>query len=168
MGSEAENIFNSFMFAEEGHQDDFNIVTGKFDEYFFLRRNIIHERACFHQSQQQPGEKAECFIRALYKLSELTDFGITRNENIRDHIGVGIMDKDLSRRLQLMADLTLAQTIQTVRQSEDIATQVSMQGETVGTVQEVAFKHNINWNTEHKKKCPAAKAVCNICHTKGY
>ncbi len=51
-----------------------------------------------------------------------------RDESIRDRIVVGILDKDLSRRLQLITDLTLAQTIQTVRQSEEVATQVSMQG----------------------------------------
>lgn len=46
---------------------------------------------------------------------------VTREENIRDHIVVRILDKELSRKLQLMADLTLAQTIQTVRQSEEVA-----------------------------------------------
>lgn len=55
-----------------------------------------------------------------------------QDENIR--IVVGIIDKELSRRLQLITDPTMAQTIQTVRQSEKVATQVSMQGKTVGAV----------------------------------
>lgn len=54
-----------------------------------------------------------------------------------DRIVVSILDKDLSRRLQLITDLTLAQTIQTVCQSEEVATQVSMQGETVSMVRAV-------------------------------
>lgn len=43
-------------------------------------------------------------------------------------IVVGIQDKEHSRRLLLMAHLTLTQTIQTVRQSEEVAAQVSQQG----------------------------------------
>lgn len=70
MGSEAENIYKSFVFAEERHKTDFDIVLEKFDGYFFSRRNFIHERVRFHQRVQQPGEKAEGFIRALYELSE--------------------------------------------------------------------------------------------------
>ncbi|KAL3056877.1 hypothetical protein OYC64_007371 [Pagothenia borchgrevinki] len=49
MGNEAENIFKSFTFAEEDDGDDFAVVVGKFNEYLFPRRNVIHERACFHQ-----------------------------------------------------------------------------------------------------------------------
>ncbi|KAL3047018.1 hypothetical protein OYC64_021277 [Pagothenia borchgrevinki] len=70
MGNEAENIFKSFTFAKEDDGDDFAVVVGKFNEYFFPRRNVIHERACFHQRVQRPEEKAEGFIRALYDLSE--------------------------------------------------------------------------------------------------
>ncbi|XP_033991872.1 uncharacterized protein K02A2.6-like [Trematomus bernacchii] len=137
MGNEAENIFKSFTFAEEDDGDDFAVVVGKFNEYFFPRRNVIHERACFHQRVQRPGEKAEGFIRALYDLSEHCEFGASRDENIRDRIVVGIRDKELSRRLQLTADLTLALTTRTVRQSEEVAAQVSLQEDTVGSVQEM-------------------------------
>lgn len=126
MGSESENIYRSFVFAEDGHRDDFGRVLEKFDKYFVPRRNVIHERACFHQRMQRPGEKAETFIRALYELSEHCDFSTCRDENIRDRIVVGILDKDLSQKLQLMKDLTLALTIETVRQSEEVASQVSM------------------------------------------
>ncbi|KAL3046446.1 hypothetical protein OYC64_004447 [Pagothenia borchgrevinki] len=132
MGIEAENIFKSFTFAEEDDGDDFAVVVGKFNEYFFPRRNVIHKRPCFHQRVQRPGEKAEGFIRAQYDLSEHCEFGASRDENIRDRIVVGIRDRELSRRLQLTADLTLALTIRTVRQSEEVAAQVSLQEDTVG------------------------------------
>lgn len=197
MGNEAENIFKSFTFAQEEDRNDFVIVMGKFNEYFFPRRNVIHERACFYQRVQRPGEKAECFIRALYDLSEHCEFGVTREENIRDRIVVGMMDKELSRRLQLMSDLTLTHTIQTVRQSEEVATQVSLQGDAAGSVQEVQFKRkNTNWKqqqrqqgkskdrkwggnekkcgkcgkTQHNRdeRCPAERATCHNCHRMGH
>lgn len=150
MGSEAENVFKSFTFAEEAHQNDYKIVMDKYDEYFFPKRNVIHERAIFYQRVQRTGEKAESFIRALYELSEHCEFGINRGENIRDRIVVGILDKEQSRKLQLMSDLTLAQTIQSVRQSETVSMQVSEQGEAssaTAAVQEVqgAWKKNPKW-----------------------
>ncbi|KAL7844207.1 hypothetical protein SRHO_G00227460 [Serrasalmus rhombeus] len=113
MGNDAENIFESFTFSEGEDRNDISVVKAKFDDYFFPRRNVIHERVCFHQRVQRPSERAESFIRALYELSEHCGFGASREEHIRDRIVVGILDKELSRRLQLMSDLTLALTIQT-------------------------------------------------------
>lgn len=74
---------------------------------------------------QRPGKRAETFIRALYELSEHCMFGITREENIRDHIVVSIMDKDLSQRLQMVSNLTLEMAVREVRQSEEVKAQVS-------------------------------------------
>ena len=79
----------------------FDIVMGKFDAYFIPKRNVIHERARFHQRIQGVGEKAEAYIRALYELSEHCEFGANREEIIRDRIVVGIRDKELSLKLQL-------------------------------------------------------------------
>ncbi|KAK9534414.1 hypothetical protein VZT92_006866 [Zoarces viviparus] len=142
MGSESENISRSFAFTEDGHRDDFVRVLGKFDEYFVPRRNVITKRACFHLRVQRPGEKAETFIRALYKLAQHYEFGASRDVNIRGRIIVGILDKDVSRKLQLTKDLTLALTIETIRQSEEVASQVSMQGETTGVIQEVTHERS--------------------------
>uniref|UniRef100_A0A3B1ITQ0 Gypsy retrotransposon integrase-like protein 1 n=1 Tax=Astyanax mexicanus TaxID=7994 RepID=A0A3B1ITQ0_ASTMX len=189
MGSESENVYRSFTFEEEGHSNDFDRVLGKFDEYFVPRRNVIHERACFHQRVQRPGEKAETFIRALYELSEHCDFGASRDENIRDRIVVGILDKDVSRRLQLIKDLTLALTIETVRQSEEVASQVSMQGEAAGVIHEITHKQRSKYTKlygkpkggkdglcgkcgreRHSKdeNCPARKSKCNACSKIGH
>lgn len=55
------------------------------------------------------------FIRALYELSEHCDFSASRDE-----IVVGIIEKDVSRKLQLTKDLMLALTIETVRHSEEV------------------------------------------------
>lgn len=196
MGSEADNIFNSFTFTKEGHKNNYDVVMQKFDQYFFPRRNVIHERAIFHQRVQRPGEQAETFIRALYDLSEHCDFGQTRDENIRDRIVVGILDKEQSRRLQLMSDLTLAQTIQSVRQSETVNMQINAQEEATiatATVHEVRGARNKfqKWRrndqrgeraaergekcgrcgkTEHTgtERCPARSSACNKCNKTGH
>lgn len=127
----------TFTFAADRDRNDFAAMMSMFDEYFFPRRNVFHERACFHPRAQQHGKKAESFIRALYDLCEHCEFGACRDEHICDCIVVGIRDKELSHRLQRMPDLMLAQTIQTIGQSEKVTAQVSMQGNLAGSVQEV-------------------------------
>lgn len=114
MGNEAEHVFKLFTFNEEDDETRFNVVLRKYDKYFFPKQNVIHERACFYQRVQRPGEKAETVIRTLYDLSEHCDFSEHRDEHIQDRIVLGILDKELLHRLQLMSDLTLAQTIECV------------------------------------------------------
>ena len=80
---------------------------------------------------QRAGEKVETFIRALYEL--------------RDRIVVGIRDKELSRKLQMLPNLTLEMTVQEARQHEEVKAQVSLQGESACAVEEVA-----RGNRQHK------------------
>jgi len=65
------------------------------------KRNIIHERACFHRRVQKEGETVEAFIRSLYELAEHCEFGTQRDEQIRDRIVIGILDKSLLQKLQV-------------------------------------------------------------------
>lgn len=105
-----------------------NWCSASFDSYFIPKHSVIHERACFHQRVQCSGERAESFICSLYELSEHCEFGAAREER-RDRIVVGIQDKELSRKLQLISNLTPEMTVQESRQSEEVNAQVSAQGE---------------------------------------
>lgn len=75
-----------------------------------------------------------------------------RDETICNCIVVDILDKDLSLRLQLITDLTLAQTIQTVRQSGELATQFGMQDKMVSTVRAVVNTRKQTVRGQHKPK----------------
>ena len=46
---QAGHVFKSFTLAE-GDDANINVILAKFHEHFVLKRNIIHERARFHQS----------------------------------------------------------------------------------------------------------------------
>ena len=83
MAKEAEHIFKAFTF-EEGGQKKYDVVLRKFEEHFVTKRNIIHERACFHRRVQKDGETVEAFIRNLYELAEHCEFGPKRDEQIQD------------------------------------------------------------------------------------
>lgn len=82
LGKEAENVLSSLTYEERESEDQFDAVMAK----FISRRNVIHERVCFNQRVQHVGERAETFIRALYKLSTSTT---TPRGTGKEHAEVG-------------------------------------------------------------------------------
>ena len=67
IGREAEHVFKSFTLTE-GDDAKIDVILAKFNEHFVPKRNIIHERARFHQSNQNQRETVESFVRSLYEL----------------------------------------------------------------------------------------------------
>ena len=65
------------------------------DMHFRPERNVIHERAMFHERSQHSGESAESYIRSLYEMVEYCDFGTAKGDCIRDRLVVGVLDKML-------------------------------------------------------------------------
>uniref|UniRef100_A0AAV2M4H2 Retrotransposon gag domain-containing protein n=1 Tax=Knipowitschia caucasica TaxID=637954 RepID=A0AAV2M4H2_KNICA len=109
MGSEAEKIFTSFNLSED-EKKSYEAVLKKFDEYFIPRRNIIHERACFYQRGQQPGETAEQYIRVLYEVAEHCEFGDKRDEHIRDRLA-----EEINKHVSLQSSAPEAMAVNMVR-----------------------------------------------------
>jgi len=128
MGKEAEVIYDSFTFEQEQDKNDYEKVMEKFTNYFEPKKNIIHLRSIFHSRCQSPQETSENYIRELYRLSEDTEFH-DRKEQIRDRLVVGILDRELSTKLQLEADLTLDKAITMIRQTEGVKSAINKQGE---------------------------------------
>lgn len=118
MGSESEQIFKSFTFDTEEAKKNFDTVLGKFDNHFEPRNNIIHERSLFNRRDQLPEENVETFIRHLYDLSQNCDYGDSREDMIRDRLVIGLLDKSISQKLQLISDLKLDTAIQKAREYE--------------------------------------------------
>ena len=101
MGPDAEDIYAKFTFAQGEDKEDLNTVLKKLDDYFIPAVNIIHERTLFYDRFQQPGENIETFVRSLFALADTCDFDDKLDEQIRDRLVVGMMDKSLSEQLQL-------------------------------------------------------------------
>ena len=115
MGDQAEDILNTLHVPGDASYDQ---LKQTLDAYFGVRRNLITERAKFNHRNQQPGESVDVFIQELYRLAEHCDYGVLREQLIRDRIVVGVIDDALSDRLQAQADLTLDQSVQLSRQAE--------------------------------------------------
>lgn len=149
LGKEAEQIYKTFVF-EVGEEEDYETVLGKFDSYFVPQVNVIHERARFHLRAQKPGESAEEYIRSLHELAETCAFGPVKNEHIRDRLVIGIIDKELSEKMQLMPKLTLSEAVELVRQSEQVKEHISEQTASSSSthLNEVARQ----WQQQRKEK----------------
>ena len=137
LGSEVDKIFQTFTFdtpENEGSDpsQSYEIVLDKFEHYFIPRRNIIHERAQFHQTVQNTSESVEHYVRKLFELANHCSFE-NKDDNIRDQLVIGLRDKVLSRKLQLEHDLTLHKAVSIARTYETVTNQMHHQREQSST-----------------------------------
>jgi len=141
IGSEGERVFTSFKLSEDDGKK-FDTVVERFNAYFVPKVNVIHERAQFHSRSQKHEENIEAYVRALYELSENTQFE-KREEAIRDRLVLGVKDRELSEKLQLTAGLELDKAVETARQWEQVKAQLAEQrvGESA-SVNAVQNRHN--------------------------
>ncbi len=91
----------------EENKKVFDRVIATFDALFKVRKNVIFERAFFNLRKQEKGQSVELFITALHQAAENCEYCDIINKLIRDRLVVGIMDRSLSERHQMEADLTL-------------------------------------------------------------
>lgn len=206
MGPEAEKIFASLTFpptpepsAEQpvpiDPREDYATVVKLLDDYFVPKRNIIYERAKFNTRNQQPGESAEAYIRSVTEQASKCDFQAAESEMIRDRLVVGMLDKDLSQKLQLNRDkLTLEEVKLSFRDTELVkkqnATSVDFvrsasgrdghdgrdkkkaskkkksKGKADGSTGAKCTKCGLT--THRSGKCPASEAICHKCNKKGH
>ena len=83
LGEQAEDIFASFNLIEVDEKK-FDVVIGRFNQFFIVKKNVIFERALSNKKKQAPSETAKDFITALFKLSETCEYGELFNQLIRD------------------------------------------------------------------------------------
>jgi hypothetical protein len=181
---------------KEAHKSRFGKVIEQFDAYFRPKRNVIHERAQFHMRNQQQGESVEEYVRTLYDLADNCDFKNDRDETIRDRLVLGLLDKEVSQKLQLETELTVKTAIETARHHELVKKQIHSQKLATGAqdvsginaargypphrsvrggrgkLQARGQQHTqINCTRcgrAHGAKCPAEGKICKKCHKRNH
>ena len=196
MGPEAETIIKQLGLTGD-EAKNFDTVIAKLDTYFKPQTNVIYERARLNQRTQKEGESMQNFISSLHELAENCQYPADiKNEQIRDRLMSGILDKELSKELQLKSDLTLSKAIEMVRHSELVSSQMNKLGEhhmdevrskksranhkTTGnngdhgrsqqSQQQQRGSHCMRCGKSHNRKytCAAAKAKCHHCGKVGH
>ena len=77
-----------------------------FTNYFSPKRNIIYERSKFQERKQKENETIEEFYRVLKDLVRFCNYGNEEESIIRDRFVVGLIDRKLKEKLQLIHGLT--------------------------------------------------------------
>ena len=122
MGPKADDVFQSFRLSEDNGKN-YKTVRDKFDDYFTARRNTIHEYAKFNMRRQGETESVDEFFTNLYAIAKYCEYGGLHDELIRDRIVVSICDAQLSEKMQMEPELTLARAVTLAQQSKCVKTQ---------------------------------------------
>jgi len=122
MGDAADDILTSLSLTTD-ERKVYATVKTKLEAHFVKKRNVIFERAKFNSRVQQQGETVDSFITALHCLVEHCQYGNLRSEMVRDRIVVGLLDENLSMKLQLDSELTLEKATAAARQHESVRQQ---------------------------------------------
>ena len=122
LGEEAGEVFAACD-ATDKAKKVYAEAVHTFEKFFGVRKNLIFERARFNSRDQMEGESTEQYLLVLHGLARNCEYGQLREELIRDRIVIGILDKALSKRLQMDPELTLEKASRMVRQSEPVREQ---------------------------------------------
>ena len=127
IGPEAQEVYTTFEWENEGDEEKIQLVLDQFKAYCEPKKNIPFERYCFNQRQQQTGETYDQYKTALKKLAEGCDFAkITPDEILRDRLLFGISDNKVRERLLRETNLTLEKTDDLCHASERMAAQLKI------------------------------------------
>ena len=92
----------------------------------------------------------EEFVRHLYEIAKQCNFGLNKEEFLRDRMVIGMADKELSERLQLWAEGSLQDAIHAARQSEVVKMQMTSQPRGIPNLQKVRTSRGQNQGAQKK------------------
>jgi len=126
MGEEAEAISTQITVRDPTEHENADVTLlartiEAFDNYFNPRSSHLHYEVLFGSRVQQVGESNEQFIRNLHELAMKCSWDENhRNNMLRSRLLAGMLDKDLSRELQVDPDVTLETIKQQLRTTKEI------------------------------------------------
>ena len=86
--------------------------------------NVIYERYKFNNRSQEPHESVDAYATALHALAVTCEFGVLKEEMVRDHIVCGIRDNPTCRNLLQEPKLSLKKCLDLCRASKAMTEQL--------------------------------------------
>jgi transposase InsO family protein len=111
IGKQGLEIYNTFVFRNDGDKMKLKPVMEKFEAYCKPRKNITLIRHHFFTYKQGEGQTFDAFITELKKRSSQCEFGTLRDSLIRDMVVIGVLSNSLRERLLRMDNLSLEDAI---------------------------------------------------------
>ena len=88
------------------------------------KTNITYERYRFNNRAQEAGETINTYASALRALAESCEFGVLKDQLIRERIVCGISENDTRKKLLQESKLTLEKCMNICRAAESTKTQL--------------------------------------------
>lgn len=132
-------------------QASYDAVTKAFDDFCKPKTNPVYERFVFSQRMQKEGETFDSFHVDIKRLVKNCEFGDRMDEMLRDRIVIGVLNKQLQKKLLSIAGLTYDATVQECKSNEATQGQADEMNKTTATVSEVKKGSSNSNNTQTKK-----------------
>ena len=123
-GSELQELFQAISDPDvkfESLKKAIEILDGQ----LLPRKNVIYERHVFRREAQRQGEGVDAFVARLRKLSKTCEYGVLREDMIRDQV-VDKCSHKLRRTLLREPNLTLTTAVSIARTFEEVDKQVEV------------------------------------------
>ncbi|XP_062610673.1 uncharacterized protein K02A2.6-like [Saccostrea cucullata] len=143
-GPEVQDIYDTIEHTGEKFDD----IVNDLNTYFAPRKNVAFERHMFRQASQNENETVTNFVTRLQKLAISCDFGVAKDDNIRDQVIDKCKSTALRRRFLREKELNLIKVLEISRAVEMSDSQAQKMEENPAIPQEV---NKINQQMKSKK-----------------
>ena len=123
-GSEAQEVHDLFVFANDDEKKDYKVILKKFGEYCRPKKNVVYERHKFWSRRQNEGEPFDKWLKEMRVIAKDCEFAEEDNM-IRDKIVYGVFDKKVQERMLRKSDLTLKDATDMCRAAESSQSQLA-------------------------------------------
>ena len=125
-GTEAQEIYDAFVFTAGDEGPAVGDVLHKFDDYCNPRKNKVFKRHQFWSRNQHEDETVDQWFTELRTKANTCGFGDQKDELIRNQIVFGARDGRVKERLLREANLTLQSALDICRAAETNPYQAKM------------------------------------------
>ena len=182
IGHEALKIHNGLPFKTEDEKKDITKILELWNEYCSGKTNIIYERYKFNNRAKNSDESIDAYATVLRDFASSCNFGVLKEEMIRDRIVCGITDNSVRRKLLQISDLGYDKCIDVCRAAEATKSKLSaMRANDTPSSGDVNFKANSRTETgggdndlecrycgrrhiRGRNNCPAFGKSCSKCN----